>query len=467
MQRAGLPVAGDLDDLIASVDVMVDCTPKGIGAANAEVYRRKDKPFIVQGGEKHEVAGHSFVAESSYAGALGRPATRVVSCNTTSIVRTLTALKQAGLLRRARGTLLRRATDPWESDRGGIMNTLAPEPQIPSHQGPDAQSVDPDLDVVTMAVKVPETIAHLHYWSVQMTRAADKAEVVAAFLASSRIAAIRMDDGLTALNSVKELMADLGRPHDNLYEVALWTDMLRVQGDELFYAYMVDNQAIVIPETIDAIRALSAGSPRRPCRSPGPTPASASALSTGWVRRTRSGTHKLRAGAAARAMRIEERISGSPDGEGRTSNDPRARGHYARHGKVRPDVFPRLGQGPIQHSHEFGGLGPPLRLVPIHQRAGHTVIQVVLEDFGFHPPKRRAYGLQLGEDVDAVAVLVDHAGDAPHLPFDAAEAVEQLRLVVMVQERLRWRRKNGQSAKVGSTSMKDGLYDWQTEAVFG
>ena len=32
--------------------------------------------------------------------------------------------------------------------------------------------------------------------------------------------------------------------------------MLRDEGDELFYAYMVDNQAIVIPETIDAIRAL-------------------------------------------------------------------------------------------------------------------------------------------------------------------------------------------------------------------
>ena len=52
-------------------------------------------------------------------------------------------------------------------------------------------------------------------------------------------------------------MADRGRPHDNLYEVALWADMLRVQGDELFYAYMADNQAIVIPETIDAIRALT------------------------------------------------------------------------------------------------------------------------------------------------------------------------------------------------------------------
>jgi glyceraldehyde-3-phosphate dehydrogenase (NAD(P)) len=137
------------------------------------------------------------------------------------------------------------------------MNTLVPEPEIPSHQGPDAQTVDPELDVLTMAVKVPETLAHLHYWSVQLTRQASKDEVLKAFGRSSRIALINMSDGLVALNSVKELMADWGRPHANLYEVALWADMLRVQGDELFYAYMVDNQAIVIPETIDAIRALT------------------------------------------------------------------------------------------------------------------------------------------------------------------------------------------------------------------
>jgi glyceraldehyde-3-phosphate dehydrogenase (NAD(P)) len=108
-----------------------------------------------------------------------------------------------------------------------------------------------------MAVKVPETLAHLHYWSVQMTREASTEEVLDAFKTSSRIAFIRDDEGLVALNSVKELMADRGRPHANLYEVALWADMLRVQGDELFYAYMVDNQAIVIPERIDAIRALT------------------------------------------------------------------------------------------------------------------------------------------------------------------------------------------------------------------
>src|SRR3546814_17848614 len=96
---------------------------------------------------------------------------------------------------------------------------------------------------------------HLHYGAVQLTRQTNKDEVLAAFRSSPRIALIRMADGLTAINTVKELMADLDRPHDNLYEVALWSDMLKVEGDELFYGYMVDNQEIVIPETVDAIRA--------------------------------------------------------------------------------------------------------------------------------------------------------------------------------------------------------------------
>jgi glyceraldehyde-3-phosphate dehydrogenase (NAD(P)) len=257
MEKANIPVAGGLDDLLEAADVVVDCAPKKFGAQNAEKYKQAGLKYIVQGGEKHETTGHSFSAENNYASALNRQSTRVVSCNTTSIVRTLSALKRAGLLKKARGTLLRRATDPWESHKNGIMNTLVPEPEIPSHQGPDAQSVDPELDVVTAAVKVPETLSHLHYWTVQLTKQASKEDVLEAFGTSTRTAFINMSDELSANNAVKELMLDLGRPHGDMYEVAIWEDMLKVVGDELYYAYLVDNQAIVIPETIDAIRALT------------------------------------------------------------------------------------------------------------------------------------------------------------------------------------------------------------------
>ncbi len=257
MSEAELHVQGTLSDMLKQADLVVDCTPKKIATQNVEKFKEAGLKYILQGGVKHEAAGHSFSAENNYETAIGLQSTRVVSCNTTSILRTLTALKKAGLLKKARGTLLRRATDPWESHLGGIMNTLVPEENIPSHQGPDAQTVDPELDVITAAVKVPETLSHLHYWHVELTRQVPKEEVLKAFRSSSRIALINYADGLPANNSIKELMLALNRPYGDMYEVALWQDMLKVEGDELFYAYVVDNQAIVIPETIDAIRALT------------------------------------------------------------------------------------------------------------------------------------------------------------------------------------------------------------------
>lgn len=257
MQMAGLQPVGLINDALAQVDIVADATPKKIASANIEKYRAAGVKSVFQGGEKHNLTGHSFVAQANYATALGRDATRVVSCNTTSIVRTLGALKQAGLLKKARGVLIRRATDPWESDHTGVMNTVVPETAIPSHQGPDAQTVLPDLDVVTLAVVAAHTTSHLHAWSVELTRSSTKEEVMAAFRAVPRIAFLRASEGIVALNSTIEMLSDLGRPRGDMWEVGLWEDSLTVQENEVFYNYQVYNQAIVVPETIDAIRALT------------------------------------------------------------------------------------------------------------------------------------------------------------------------------------------------------------------
>lgn len=257
MKEAGIPVSGTLEKLIGEVAVMVDCAPKGIAARNLEKYKAAGIKAIVQGGEKHSVTGHSFVAQANYSSALNRDATRVVSCNITSIIRTLGALQDASLLKKARGVLIRRATDPWEADHSGIMNTVVPESHIPSHQGPDAQTVRPELDLVTIAAKAAHTQCHNHYWIIELTRPASREEVLDAFRAAPRIAFIRMSDGIVALNSTIDLMQDLGRPRGDMWEVALWEDVLAVNGNEAYYTYQVDNQAIAIPENIDAIRALT------------------------------------------------------------------------------------------------------------------------------------------------------------------------------------------------------------------
>lgn len=266
MKAGGLEPRGDLASLLKQADVVVDCTPKGVDARNRPLYEEAGVRAIFQGGAKHELTGHSFVASANYESALERSMTRVVSCNTTATVRTLLALRNAGLLERARGVLTRRATDPWESHREGIVNTMVPEPGIPSHQGPDAKTVIPELDVITMASKAPENVAHLHHWVVELTRPASRDEALEAFRAVPRIAFIRVDDGIAALNVTAEVMKEIGRPRGDMWEVAIWEDILTVEGQELFYAYQVDNQAIVVPETIDAVRALT-GIEREPSRS--------------------------------------------------------------------------------------------------------------------------------------------------------------------------------------------------------
>jgi glyceraldehyde-3-phosphate dehydrogenase (NAD(P)) len=254
---AGVPLAGTLDDLLAQVDVVVDCTPKGVAAKNRERYGAAGLKAVWQGGEKHEIAGYSFVAQVNYEGAVGRDSARVVSCNTTAVTRVLHALHRHGWVKRARAVLLRRATDPWESHVNGMINTVIPETRVPSHQGPDARTVLPDLDIITLAGAGPYNLSHIHFAMVETTRPVSRDELRDALWDAPRIAFVRAADGLVALNSVIELMRDLDRSRGDMWEVAVWEDALAADEREVYLTYQVHNEAIVIPETIDCIRALS------------------------------------------------------------------------------------------------------------------------------------------------------------------------------------------------------------------
>lgn len=55
-----------------------------------------------------------------------------------------------------------------------------------------------------------------------------------------------------------EIARDTGRPRNDLWEVAVWKNSIAVRGREIFLTYQVDNEAIVVPENVDAIRALTA-----------------------------------------------------------------------------------------------------------------------------------------------------------------------------------------------------------------
>ena len=150
-------------------------------------------------------------------------------------------------------------TDPWESHLNAPLNTVVPETSTPSHQGPDLQTILSGLDIVTMAAKGPFNLGHIHFTMVETTRPTSIDEVRAILEAAPRVAFVRAADGLGSQNAIVELMRDLGRPRADLWEVALWEDAIgvRADGGEIYLVYHVPNEAIVIPETIDAIRAMT------------------------------------------------------------------------------------------------------------------------------------------------------------------------------------------------------------------
>ena len=47
MNEAGINSSGTLNDLLASSDIIVDCTPKKIAAQNIELYKKLGKKFIL------------------------------------------------------------------------------------------------------------------------------------------------------------------------------------------------------------------------------------------------------------------------------------------------------------------------------------------------------------------------------------------------------------------------------------
>ncbi len=256
-EKAGIKVNGTKEDLFGKADVIVDATPEGVAEENKKnFYVPRKLNAIFEGGEEHGIAGVSFVAQANYAEALGKKYIRCVSCNTTGVVRILNAIDKAFKVKRANIFLARRATDPHEIKKGPI-NAIVPDPvHVPSHHGPDAQTVLKNMKISTMAIKVPTTLMHLHAFNIQIEKKVQPKDVIDALKQTPRVILLHSGDGIHSTAGVTEYARELGRYRNDLYENAVWEDSISVDGNDVYLYQAIHQEADVVPENIDAIRAM-------------------------------------------------------------------------------------------------------------------------------------------------------------------------------------------------------------------
>jgi glyceraldehyde-3-phosphate dehydrogenase (NAD(P)) len=262
-EEKGVKVSGVTEELVDISDVIIDCTPSKLGVNNMKMYQKYGTKAIWQGGEKHAPIGVSFNALTNYSSSINQDYIRVVSCNTTGLARTLFPIIQEYGIDNVQAVMVRRSGDPKDSDRGP-MNSIEPVLTVPSHHGPDVQTVIDGINIQTMAVKVPTTIMHVHCIIAELDTEPNIENIISIWEATPRINLLEgflKSDGnkirnLPGTAEIMELARDSLYTRGDLNQIAVWKDGIHAFGKKLYYYQAIHQESDVIPENIDAIRAM-------------------------------------------------------------------------------------------------------------------------------------------------------------------------------------------------------------------
>ncbi|MCK5452673.1 MAG: type II glyceraldehyde-3-phosphate dehydrogenase, partial [Candidatus Aenigmarchaeota archaeon] len=219
------------------------------------LYVEKGVKAIWQGGEDHEVAGFSFNAEANYEDAIDRDLARVVSCNTTGLIRALYPLDQEYGVKKVRAVLVRRAADPGDGKTGPI-NAIAISPDLPSHHGPDVNTILPNIKIATTAMKASTTHMHVHNLNIELDREFEPADIIELYSKRPRIRFVSAEDGIKSTADIMEFAKELERSRNDMFENAIWKDSIKKYQGELYFFQAIHQESDIVPENVDAIRAM-------------------------------------------------------------------------------------------------------------------------------------------------------------------------------------------------------------------
>jgi len=255
-EKAGFTVSGSVEDMCKLADVVVDATPGKVGVTNKPLYEKLGVKAIWQGGEEHEVAGFSFNSSCNYKDAIGRTFVRVVSCNTTGLCRIINAIDKEYGVEHVHAIMVRRGGDPGDIKRGPIDAVVLDPVSVPSHHGPDVQTVLPHISITTMAMIVPTTMMHMHAVKITAKKPISRERVVQLINEHPRMGLIKKTLGIKSTAELKEFAMDIGRPRSDVIENCIFEESIYVNKNEFSFFQAIHQEADVVVENVDAIRAM-------------------------------------------------------------------------------------------------------------------------------------------------------------------------------------------------------------------
>jgi glyceraldehyde-3-phosphate dehydrogenase (NAD(P)) len=249
----GIPVSGPMEDLVDKADIVLDATSAGIGAKNKEIYKKKGKKAVFQGGEKNEIVDVFFHGYANYEKGIGKDFLKLTSCNTTGLIRAVDCLDRAVGVEKTAITIIRRVADPGDTHRG-LTNVLKIDP-VPSHQAKDLMTIMPHVPCTGVLVHTPVTHGHIISIVATPKKSISPDSVIDLFKAHPRMMVVKIADGFDSNSAFFRYARDRGNLRGDMYEIGVWEEAVALSGKDVIFSINIPQEAVVIPETMDAIRA--------------------------------------------------------------------------------------------------------------------------------------------------------------------------------------------------------------------
>ena len=126
--------------------------------------------------------------------------------------------------------------------------------KLPSHHGPDVKTVIPHINITSAAMKIPTTLMHVHTVNMELKNECNVEDIVEVLGSQSRIRFV--GQGITSTAEIMEVARDIKRPRNDMWENCVWTDSITMHEGELYFFQAIHQESIVVPENVDAIRAM-------------------------------------------------------------------------------------------------------------------------------------------------------------------------------------------------------------------
>lgn len=251
----GIPLSGNLEDLIQQVDIILDASPTGRGSHFKEKYLRAGVKAIFQGAEKNDIADLFFNPFINFGQARNVRFIKMMSCYVTGIMRAIIALDACAGVEKTAITVIRRTADPGDYHRG-LTNAIQISPS-PCQMALDIQTLMPQVRATGVLVHAPITHSHVITMVATVRKTRSIGDVLSCFMNKRRIRLVSLEEGFLGNASLFKYARDLGNPRGDMHEIAIWKETVTINDSDVMLAMNVAQEGVVIPENIDAVRAMT------------------------------------------------------------------------------------------------------------------------------------------------------------------------------------------------------------------